>query len=259
MVVPGFGWASKVHQKITSDAFFILPQGFRDYLGVSGNDNTELKALLKACLEPDNTLKDFRNHVYHIHGFEMGNGPFKIEQLVKEIGDDMHKKAPKAQILQKFGWLAHYAADIIQPLHTGVSTWEGIEEKAYHSSYETDADKNVYTFGVNYAGATMVRRISARQVYEALCSNQYYDAIQTAYTTGKKYEEVRRLTGDCYSRAVNNVITMWYTAWVLGGGKVNPRNDSKPRYFPPMQKESDTRRILSAPLRSDPPLRRLDD
>ena len=52
------------------------------------------------------TLKDFRNHVFHIHGSDMGNGPFKVQQLANEIVDDIKSKKSRATIVQKLGWLS---------------------------------------------------------------------------------------------------------------------------------------------------------
>ena len=244
-------WGSRTHQKACSDAYFIMPAAFRDFLGARDDKHPSLKALLEASLEPDRVLKDFRNHVYHLHGYTMGNGPFHVEKLVKEIAEDIKANKPKTLIIQKLGWVAHYCADLLQPLHTGVATWEGIEEKTYHSAFEKDADKFVYTFGVSFQGASNVKRISAREVYEALWANQYYEAIEQAYTSGNRFEAVDKIAEATYSRGVNNIVNMWYTAWAMSGGKINPKVDMKPRYFPALQKASDVgRRGNAVPLRS---------
>lgn len=231
-----FSWAGRTHRKITSDAYFIMPQAFRQFLGETPGTNPKnpnLKALLAASIEPDTVLKDFRNHVYHIHGYDMGNGPFHVENLLKEIAGNIRSHSPKAAIIQKIGWLSHYVADLTQPLHSGVATWEGIEEKTFHSSFENDVNSNLYTFGVMFDGAVVVQRISARMVYESLWANQYYCAIETAYTKGKKYLELKDISAKCYSRAVNNVVDIWYTLWEMSGGKINPDVESKPLYYPP--------------------------
>jgi len=230
-----FAWGGETHRKITSDAYYILPEGFRQFLGAgSGANPTQphLKALLDASVEPDTTLKDFRNHVYHIHGFDMGNGPFHIEKLVHEIVADIKAKAPMAKIIQKLGWVCHYVADITQPLHTGVATWEGIEEKSFHAGFEKDVTKNVYSLPVWFDGTASVERLSARMIYEALWANQYYDAIEAAYVKGQRYDDVKKVASLTYSRAVNNVVDIWYTIWAMSGGKIDPTKDSKPKFFP---------------------------
>ena len=234
-------WGGPTHRKVTSDAYYIMPKAFRQFLGeIDGNPIKEprLKALLEACREPDTILKDFRNHVFHIQGYDLGNGPFHVEDLAKELAEDIKNKAPMAKIVQKFGWLSHYCADLAQPLHTGVATWEGIEEKSYHSAYEKDIDKQVNTFGVNFDGANAITRISARMVYESLWANQYYTAVEKAYTDGNKYPEVKDATAKCYSRAVNNVVDIWYCVWAMAGGKVDSKADGKPKYYPPAGKNS---------------------
>lgn len=233
-----YAWGSKVHAKIVSDAYHIMPQAFREFLGEVSKPTLKkpsLKPLMEAALEPDRVLRDFQNHVFHIQGSSMGKGPFHIETLVKEVGEAIEKKQPRAEIIQKLGWIGHYAADLVQPLHTGSSLDETIEEKSYHSATERDADKYVLNYGVNFDGCTNLKRITARMIYEALWSNQYYDALEQAYTTGKRYPEVKTIIVNCYSRAVNNVVDLWYTAWLAAGGKISPA-DSKPRYFPPVSR-----------------------
>ncbi|MDD3148801.1 MAG: hypothetical protein PHD82_16015 [Candidatus Riflebacteria bacterium] len=233
-----YAWGSKVHVKIVSDAYHIMPQAFREFLGevkTPAPKKPGLKPLMEASLEPDRVLKDFGNHVFHIQGGAMGKAPFHIENLVNEVAEMIEKKQPRKDIIQKLGWIAHYAGDLAQPLHTGSSLDDTIEEKSYHSATERDADKFVLNYGVNYDGCQAIKRISARMIYEALWSNQHYDALEQAYTRGKRYPEIKNIISSCYSRAVNNVVDLWYSAWVKAGGKVLP-SDTKPKYFPPVKR-----------------------
>jgi len=247
-VVPELSaWCARTHRKITSDAYFIICQSFRDFLGETKGDKPQhphLKALLDASVEPDSVLKDFRNHVFHIQGYDLGNGPFHVANLAKEISEDIKNKAPIAQIVQKLGWISHYIADLTQPLHTGVETWEGIEEKAYHKALEQDVDKHLYEYGVLFDGSQAITRLSARMVYEALWANQFYSAMETAYTTGNKYEEIKYIAAKCYSKAVNNVVDIWYSIWAMSGGKIDPKKDGKPKYYPPFWRK-DLNRLIS--------------
>lgn len=227
-------WGSLTHMKITSDAYFIMPNAFKEFLG-DNKSNKVLKQLIKASIEPDTKLKDFQNHVFHIHGYKMGNAPFYIENLCKEIINEINQNASKELIIQKLGWVAHYVADLAQPLHTGVETWEGIEEKEYHKKLEKDVDKNVYEFGVYFDGCFVIERISARMIYEALWANQYYNLLEKTYVLNdKSWEKSKAILQKCYSRAVNNVLDVWYTIWAKAGGKINPALDAKPKYFPPI-------------------------
>lgn len=235
-----YAWGSKVHTKIVSDAYHIMPQAFREFLGETVKPNVTkpgLQPLMDASLEPDRVLKDFGNHVFHIQGGAMGKGPFHVETLVNEVAELIAagRKEDKPLIIQKLGWIGHYAADLVQPLHTGSSVNDTIEEKSYHSATERDADKHVLNYGVNFDGCQSIKRISARMIYEALWSNQHYDALEQAYTRGQKYPEVRNIIVACYSRAVNNIVDLWYSAWVKAGGKVLP-SDTKPKFFPPVKK-----------------------
>ncbi len=232
-------WAAKTHRKATSDAFYIMPPAFRAWLGAPAVPTREyppcLQSILTACTEPDSVLHDFMNHVYHVHGEKMGNGPSHVESLAKELVNDIKHRAPAAVIRQKLGWLAHYCEDLAQPLHTGVATWDGIEEKSYHMAYEKDVDDTVYMYGVAFDGAQYTSRVGARMVYEALWANQYYEIIERAYSAPDGHEliQAKSATAAAYSRAVNNVVDIWYSVWVAAGGKANPKQDGQPRYYPP--------------------------
>lgn len=235
---PADAWGGRTHRKITSDAYYIMPAAFRAFLGATGTGanakNPALKPLLQASTEPDTILKDFRNHVFHIHGSDMGNGPFKAEALAGEIVDDIKSKKSRALILKKLGWLSHYLADLVQPLHTGIVVIEGIEEKPYHAASERDINEHVQLFGVSFEGCRQVDRISALIIYWALWANKYYDAMIEYYTPGNlNVKKGRVIVASCYSRAVNNIVLMWYTIWARAGGKINPQADAKPKYFPP--------------------------
>lgn len=235
-----YAWGSRTHMKISSDAYHIMPKAFREFLGEVTKPTLKkpaLKPLAEAAVEPDRVLKDFHNHVFHIQGYNMGKGPFHIENLVNETAELIAKKKSKKDIIQRLGWIAHYASDLVQPLHTGVSLDDSIEEKSYHAATEKDADKHVMEFGVSFDGCTNVKRVSARMIYEALWANQYYEELEQAYTSGGRYNQARKTISGCYSRAVNNVVDLWYTVWIKSGAKSNP-NDAKPKYFPPAQKVS---------------------
>lgn len=233
-------WGSKVHQKAASDAYHIMPKAFREYLGerVLPNKTVHrpaLRLLMTASVEPDKVLRDFQNHIFHIQVSSMGKAPFHIENLINEITDDIKSARPRTEIIRKLGHVSHYISDLVQPLHTGTQFEGNIEEKSYHSATERDADKYVLTYGVKFDGCFVVKRISARMIYEALWANQFYDKLESAYTSGGRYKEVRPVISTCYSRAVNNIVDLWYTAWVNAGGKTLP-SDEKSKYYPPIEK-----------------------
>jgi len=250
-------WGGFTHKKITSDAYFIMPAAFRAFLGATKEStpakNPALKALLEGAIEPDTTLKDFRNHVFHIHGSDMGNGPFKVESLVDEIVADIKAKKSHATIAQKLGWVSHYVADLVQPLHTGIVVIDGLEEKPYHAASERDINEHVHLFGVAFEGCRTVDRISALMVYWSLWANKYYDAMIEYYTPGNlNVRKGRAVVASCYSRAVNNIVLMWYTVWARSGGKLDPRKDGKPKYFPPFGERKENALPQASTVIDDP-------
>lgn len=232
-----FAWGGKTHMKMVSDAYHIMPEQFRQFLGEETEPELKkpaLRLLIRAAVEPDRELKDFRNHIFHIQSGAMGHGPFHIEKLVDEVADLIANDGDKQEIIQKLGWISHYATDLTQPLHTGSSLDDTIEEKSFHSATERHADRFVMTYGVNFDGCTNIHRVPARMIYEALWANQFYQALQNAYTIGNKYEDAKEVIAKCYSRAVNNVVDLWYTAWIKSGAEEGP-TDKLPKNFPPAE------------------------
>lgn len=232
-----FAWGGRLHMKMVSDAFHIMPKAFRTYLTGPNATKAKTKAIVKelmnASVEPDRVLKDFTNHVFHVQGYNLGKGPFRIQELVDEVAKDIREKKSKKVIIQKLGWISHYTCDLVQPLHTGTCP----EERSYHSAFEKAVDEHAYYYGVKFDGCQSLKRISTKIIYDALWANQYYDAIEYAYTKGKRYETTRQIAAKCYSRGVNNVVDLWYTIWTKAGGKTS-KNDQKGRYFPPIKKET---------------------
>jgi hypothetical protein len=64
-------------------------------------------------------------------------------------------------------------------------------------------------------GCFVVKRISARMIYELL-ANQFYDKLESAYTV-RQIQRSKTCNINLFSRAVNNIVDLWYTAWVYAG------------------------------------------
>ncbi|MBY9068466.1 DUF4332 domain-containing protein [Hyphomonas sp. WL0036] len=136
--------------------------------------------LLKGAKAPDDTFKDFKNHVLHVGEGEWGGARAKAAEWYA-ISVDLLRRKRWSDAAWAFGVLSHYYADPIQPFHTGQTEAENVIHRAVEwsiakSRADTDARiaKNGYPEvevpeGLGFV-SDMVR-------IGALRSHAYYDVF----------------------------------------------------------------------------------
>lgn len=85
--------------------------------------------LLKGAKAPDDTFKDFKNHVLHVGEGEWGGARGKAAEWYA-IAVDLLRRKRWSDAAWAFGVLSHYYADPIQPFHTGQNEAEGVIHRA---------------------------------------------------------------------------------------------------------------------------------
>ena len=85
--------------------------------------------LLKGAKAPDDTFKDFKNHVLHVGEGEWGGARAKAAEWYA-IAVDLLRRKRWSDAAWAFGVLSHYYADPIQPFHTGQTEAEGVIHRA---------------------------------------------------------------------------------------------------------------------------------
>lgn len=85
--------------------------------------------LLKGAKAPDDTFKDFKNHVLHVGEGEWGGARAKAAEWYA-VAVDLLRRKRWSDAAWAFGVLSHYYADPIQPFHTGQTEAEGVIHRA---------------------------------------------------------------------------------------------------------------------------------
>lgn len=85
--------------------------------------------LLKGAKAPDDTFKDFKNHVLHVGEGEWGGARGKAAEWYA-VAVDLLRRKRWSEAAWALGVLSHYYADPIQPFHTGQTEAEGVIHRA---------------------------------------------------------------------------------------------------------------------------------
>ncbi|MBA4226670.1 MAG: hypothetical protein C0456_08555 [Hyphomonas sp.] len=85
--------------------------------------------LLKGAKAPDDTFKDFKNHVLHVGEGEWGGARAKAAEWYA-VAVDLLRRKRWSDAAWALGVLSHYYADPIQPFHTGQTEAEGVIHRA---------------------------------------------------------------------------------------------------------------------------------
>lgn len=166
----------------------------------------DLSTALVATDDPDTVLHDTYHHVYDVWGSPYGDADAQIAKVYAQIvsARDAGNYTLASTLL---GHLAHYYADISNPLHTDQST----AEESMHSSYETAAQAYTDAPGENAAWAvgdglrtTSDVALDARNV--ASQAHTDYSALVTGYVDGGISDAtVQAITRRALNRAANNL------------------------------------------------------
>lgn len=123
-----FAWkCSSTHHKLALDALRHLrcPQAerWRDLF------LTHVEPYLEGSKAPDNSFKDFRNHVLHVDENFWGGAVQAAQQWYEKTRTAFAEKRWKDAVYAA-GVLSHYYSDPWQPFHTGQSETEGVVHRA---------------------------------------------------------------------------------------------------------------------------------
>lgn len=95
---------------------------------------------LEGAKAPDDTFKDFKNHVLHVRDGDWGGAPTAAREWYRRAVRAMQVK-DWAQAAYAAGVMTHYAADPVQPFHTGQTE----EENVIHRAVEWSFSKSYFT------------------------------------------------------------------------------------------------------------------
>jgi hypothetical protein len=209
ILMPGsaVAWNTFTHPYLSRIAFDQMPTDFRDLF------TEHVTLILSGSLAPDLVLMDWSNHEWNVHSGEGGQGraPARVEALFATILEGLTGQAPDyPKLANELGLLAHYMADINQPLHTDKADHEGLA----HVGYEWDVYQRQDQFRFLDHGRRYFLDPYSETVLMAEAANRYYDQIMESYVSGIGYEGLERITALQLQNAVNAITDAWTTVWL---------------------------------------------
>lgn len=197
-------WSYHTHRKIVSDAFARMPQPFVTRFQPYRNQ------ILRGSTDPDSLLRDFENHVHHVHGGHRKAGtPTFIKKSFDELVARFRRGDPDETVAYHLGLLAHYIADLNQPLHTDGANVDP-QESNYHMTFEHDVQGRLSRIPVQVPINLLPVTEPAKRVREmALAANAHYLTIGAAYKGGRRILDLEAVVAQQYSAAVRHTMEFW--------------------------------------------------
>lgn len=174
--------ANGTHHKLALDALTLLQSPDAERW-----QNLFLKhasVYLEGSKAPDNTFKDFKNHVLHVRDNYWGGAPERAQawygKVIEALRAEDWEKAVYAA-----GVLSHYYTDPIQPFHTAQSEAENAIHRAAEWSISRSYD-DLAKLGRARAPSDVVVPDGADWLKEMVCrgaetSNRYYEKLIAHY------------------------------------------------------------------------------
>ena len=250
---PGLAWGDHGHKLVNAAAVDNLPEPVRSYF------ETRKVYLVEHASDPDLLAHDDAAERPHHYtdldaddtypfpnlrrqfvleraapmSWQLRNGDslWQIERFTLRLADSLeHRRWQAAD--EDAVFVAHYAADLTQPLHT-VKNYDGqlTGQKGVHARFETDLVNTLAgTWQLKPQPAIFVPDLRGRIFEEALasfnCRNLVFAADRIA-VSGRTYLDPQysaafyKLAGPLVekrlSAAASFVSSLWYTAWVRAG------------------------------------------
>lgn len=167
---------------------------------------------------PDDTFKDFRNHVFHPP--DWGGAPSEAQRRA-ELMSQLVKEKNFSRVVLEAGILSHYVADVLNPMHTGQTEKEKLMHKFFEWGNHKYLDRHQQRMSIRATGELeSVEDIPALVKENGTYSHQFYASIVDGYDMEKgkvnaqegMNEELLNTTQDLLERAINSIVRIWWTA-----------------------------------------------
>lgn len=140
---------------------------------------------LEGSKAPDNSFKDFKNHVLHVKEGYWGGAPEKVEAWYGHTVTAL--RAQKwADAAYSAGVLSHYFTDPVHPFHTGQTEAENSIHRAVEWSINRSYDELRKIGTQRFSGIAVTSHTGAHWLKEMTCdaaefSNRYYEKLIAHY------------------------------------------------------------------------------
>ncbi|MBA3235146.1 MAG: hypothetical protein H0T59_04005 [Chloroflexi bacterium] len=212
VATPAYGWANGGGNGYgTHD--WIVGQAIKVFDG-SPPSWFDLNAALAATDDPDQDFYASNEHVFYEQGYGRGAvdriAKYYHEALVAHAGGDDRKASIR------FGWLAHYYGDILQPFHTNHAA---LDRKASHKAYELLVDKATGTSTMAPSWMTGDRSpralddVRTTAIAAAAYSRKFYAELYREFHADESRlnGRVSEITGSLLKRASSDLAAVLYS------------------------------------------------
>jgi len=168
-------------------------------------DWVRLAVALPHTDDPDTVFHDAYYHCYDVWGSRYGNAPKKVAEYYGKALTA--RKAGHWTAASRYvGIMAHYFADICNPMHTD----QCAAEEGIHSSYESAAQDYTDASGENrgwvrFNGYDAATNVVGRVKTTAAANHKQYSALVNGYVAGGMTAAVVSITAKSMNRAANGL------------------------------------------------------
>jgi len=150
---------------------------------------------------------------YNVHSEHPGDIPDYTEVLFSDaLKVATTSDADTAQLAVILGKLAVLVADLNDPLHTDNYAEEEILIRA---TYDSDNLNHINNIGAIEHGARFWVSFPDQIKQSSYRANRFYSQVIEAYTNGKGYSDIERVTKFCARHAIKDIYDVWSTFWTL--------------------------------------------
>jgi hypothetical protein len=174
----------------------------------------ELDTALAATDDPDTGFYESNEHVF----YEQGYGRGAVDRITKYYREALlaHAAGDGHVASIRFGWLAHYYGDIMQPFHTN---HDGVDRKSSHAAYEllVDDDTRTPTSSPSWMTAdrtpNLLTDIRSTAIAAAAYSRKFYPELYKEFHADESRlnTRVREITGYVLKRGSSDLANVLYS------------------------------------------------
>ncbi|TDI11972.1 MAG: hypothetical protein E2P04_06790 [Acidobacteria bacterium] len=200
----------------------LMPEALRQMM------QAHQKELLDGMLSPGSS-EDQPEHWQHPRG-EYGSAARKAEEDARALVAAVERREPLAQVSRRFGTLAHWIADVNDPLHAAD---RDPNLKNYYRDYQSFLQKSMSKFPLvflGYRSPTLTEHGPGQYLLAASeRSREYAESVRRAYhpdgtRVSREAFDTRSVAFGVgslsYSNAVNDIMRVWLWAWEACHGDI---------------------------------------
>jgi len=215
-------WTSKTYQLIVVKSVELMPASFRNIM------KQHQEEILSGVLRPDSDGESV--HQYNVTS-KSGFLQDKLISLSQQIPVEIHDHHPFREIAVDFGRVAHYIADLNDPL---ILSDEDKKESTYREDFAVYAEKSIPKFPWIFDGHvnSLLEKSDFQDYFYSIASDtvQKYARIGEAYypdgvlVSSDTFDDRSHPFGIAslsYSHSISDTVQLWFYIWRKAHGDIS--------------------------------------